>query len=139
MSGEFFKCTAKYLWIVFLVAGALQIGCNQASKAPATPGSKTPMPAQSGLDKIKLPPDYTISIYAEVAGARSMCFGTNGELFVGTMAGKVYAVVDKDHNGYADNVYVLASGLNSPNGVAFRDGNLYVAEISRILRFDAIQ
>ena len=32
----------------------------------------------------------------------------------------------------------IASGLNVPNGVAFRDGALYVGEISRILRYDGI-
>jgi glucose/arabinose dehydrogenase len=36
-------------------------------------------------------------------------------------------------------VLVIAKGLDSPNGVAFRDGALYVAEISRVLRFDAIE
>jgi glucose/arabinose dehydrogenase len=32
-------------------------------------------------------------------------------------------------------VHVLASGLNMPSGVAFRDGSLYVAAVSRVLRF----
>ncbi len=51
----------------------------------------------------------------------------------------MYAVVDADKNGKADTVYTIASGLNSPNGVAFRNGSLYVAEINRILRFDDIE
>jgi glucose/arabinose dehydrogenase len=39
----------------------------------------------------------------------------------------------------ADEVVVVADGLNSPNGVAFRNGALYVAEISRVLRFDNVE
>src|ERR1043165_5230079 len=92
------------------------------------------------LDKIKLPAGFKISVFAEVPNARSMTLSPNGTLFVGTMnEGKVYAVVDKDKNGVADEVYTIASGLNTPNGVAFRDGALYVAEINRILRFDNIE
>ncbi|HWR97436.1 MAG TPA: PQQ-dependent sugar dehydrogenase [Candidatus Methanoperedens sp.] len=33
----------------------------------------------------------------------------------------------------------LASGLEMPNGVAFRDGTLFVAAVSRVLRFDGIE
>jgi glucose/arabinose dehydrogenase len=47
----------------------------------------------------------------------------------------VYAVVDRDGNGQADAVHVLASGLREPSGVAFRDGALYVAVVNRILKF----
>jgi len=36
-------------------------------------------------------------------------------------------------------VYTVASGLNSPNGVAFKDGSLYIATISTILRLDSIE
>jgi glucose/arabinose dehydrogenase len=92
------------------------------------------------LDSIKLPPGFHVAIFAEVPNARSMTLSPKGTVFVGTRGGdKVYAVVDADRDGKADNVYTIASGLDSPNGVAFRDGALYVAEISRILRFDDIE
>jgi glucose/arabinose dehydrogenase len=92
------------------------------------------------LDKIKLPPGFTISVFAEVPNARSMCWGEKGTLFVGNRDGdKVFAVVDADKNGKADNVYTIASGLKTPCGVAFRKGSLYVAEVGRILRFDDIE
>ena len=95
----------------------------------------------SRLADIVLPPGFSISVYASnVPGARSMTLGTNGTLFVGSRAeGKVYALVDSDGDGRADEVITIASGLRSPNGVAFRNGALYVAEINRILRFDAIE
>lgn len=95
----------------------------------------------SRLADIVLPPGFSISVYASnVPGARSMTLGANGTLFVGSRAeGKVYALVDRNRDSMADEVITIASGLRSPNGVAFRDGALYVAEINRILRFDAIE
>ena len=93
------------------------------------------------LERIKLPPGFEISLYASgVENARSMALSPNGTVFVGTRsAGKVYAVVDRNGDAKADEVITLARGLNSPNGVAFRDGALYVAEINRVLRFDDIE
>jgi len=93
------------------------------------------------LDQIKLPPGFEITIFTDkVPGARSMTLGSNGTVYVGSMkSGNVYAVMDQDRDGRADKVATIASDLKTPNGVAFRDGNLYVAEISRILRFDNIE
>src|SRR3989304_2690433 len=95
----------------------------------------------SRLKSIRLPPGFAIEIYApDVPGARSMTLGERGTVFVGTRGeGKVYAVVRREGDRGATEVIVVAKGRNSPNGVAFRDGALYVAEISRILRFDRIE
>ncbi|HSS48389.1 MAG TPA: PQQ-dependent sugar dehydrogenase, partial [Thermoanaerobaculia bacterium] len=92
------------------------------------------------LERIKLPPGFSIAVYSQsVPGARSLAQSPRGIVYVGTRGeGKVYALVDKDKDGRADQVFTIASGLNSPNGVAWRDGSLYVAEISRILRFDHV-
>jgi glucose/arabinose dehydrogenase len=93
------------------------------------------------LEAISLPPGFSIAIYADkVAGARSMALGAKGTLFVGSRdAGRVYAVVDRNGDHVADEVIVIADGLEMPNGVAFRNGSLYVAEISRVLRYDGIE
>ena len=91
------------------------------------------------LDRIRLPAGFVISVFADnVPNARSMSQGARNTLFVSTRSeGKVYAI---QHDGIkATRVVTIASGLNMPNGVAFRDGALYVAEVSRILRFDAIE
>jgi glucose/arabinose dehydrogenase len=89
---------------------------------------------------IKLPPGFSIEVFAgDVPGARSMTLSPNGVLFVGTMGNKVYAVTDKNKDYKADNVITIASGLNRPNGVAFRNGSLYVAEISKVWRYDNIE
>jgi glucose/arabinose dehydrogenase len=69
-----------------------------------------------------------------------MTLSPNGVLYVGTREGngEVYAVTDPDGDGTGDRVVEIAAGLNTPNGVAWREGSLYVAEISRILRYDGI-
>lgn len=97
--------------------------------------------ARTPLSAITLPEGFIINMYADdVPGARSMTLGAKGTLFVGTRSeGKVYAVIDNDSDGMADEVITIARGLKMPNGVAFRDGSLYVAEVSRILRFDNIE
>lgn len=112
------------LVLVALLADVLAYG---ASKLP--------------LNKLTLPPGFTVQLYArDVPNARSMTLSPRGTLFVGTrQEGKIYAVVDRNQDHVADEVITLARGLNMPNGVAFRDGALYVAEVNRILRYDNIE
>jgi glucose/arabinose dehydrogenase len=90
--------------------------------------------------QIKLPPGFKISVYANnVPNARSMSLSPNGTLFVGTRkAGRVYAVLDRDNDTQADEVITIARRLNFPNGVAFWNGSLFVAEVNQVLRFDDI-
>ncbi|HMH16629.1 MAG TPA: sorbosone dehydrogenase family protein, partial [Burkholderiales bacterium] len=90
------------------------------------------------LERIKLPPGFEISVFAgDIPEARSLALGKNNVLFVGTRADRVYAVRYRDAK--ATQVITIASGLTMPNGVAVRDGALYVAEVNRILRFDDIE
>lgn len=92
------------------------------------------------LDKIILPDSFSISVYAEVPNARSMTLSPSGVLYVGNRAeDKVYAITDDNKDGKADKVYTLASGLNTPNGVAFKNGHLYIATISSILKLENIE
>ncbi len=93
------------------------------------------------VDRIRVPPGFTIQLYAtHVPNARSMVLGSRGTLFVGSRgAGRVYALVDHDHGNKANEVIIIARGLNMPNGVAFRNGALYVAEVNRVLRYDDIE
>lgn len=93
------------------------------------------------LSDIKLPPGFAIEVYTDnVPGARSLAIGAQGTLFVGTRGeGKVYAVARGKGDGRSRKVFVIAKGLEMPNGVAFRDGSLYVAEVGRVLRYDHIE
>lgn len=92
------------------------------------------------LDKIKLPPGFTISVYAQVDNARGLVLSEQGTLFVGNRSGdKVYAVKDTDGDMVADKSYVIDKGLKMPNGVALKDGDLYVGAVNRILKYKNIE
>ena len=123
--------------VALLGSASCQTSDNKAA-APSSAASE--LAKKYNLDKIKVPEGFTISVFAEVPNARSMCWGTKGTLFVGNRSeDNVYAVVDENNDGIADKTYTIATNLNTPNGVAFRDGSLYVAEINRILRYDKIE
>ena len=102
---------------------------------------RDPQPKTLPLEQIRLPEGFEIMLVSDrVPGAREMTIGDQGTIFVGTRgSGDVYALRDQDGNGAAETAKVLLSNLNSPNGVAFRDGALYVAEIHRITRYDDIE
>ncbi|MBJ6119397.1 sorbosone dehydrogenase family protein [Pontibacter sp. BT310] len=115
---------------------------TENEQAESTANNDEPSePVDESLAKIKLPDGFKIDYYAKnVENARSMALSPSGVLFVGTRSNdKVFAIVDKDKDGKADETITIASGLNSPNGVALKDGDLYVAEISRIIKFPKIE
>jgi glucose/arabinose dehydrogenase len=118
----------RLLSVLFLFAGLL--ACRSAAGESDPP-----------LHLVKLPPEFTISLYAkDVPNARSLALGANGTVFVGSLAeGNVYALVDQNNDHQADHLYLVAKNLTSPNGVAFRNGSLYIADINRILRLDHIE
>jgi glucose/arabinose dehydrogenase len=98
-----------------------------------------PAAARIELDRIKLPAGFQIEVFADgVKDARSMALGDQGTLFVSTRsAGNVYAI---KHDGRkASQVITIARGLNMPNGVAVKDGALYVAEVDKVWRYDGIE
>jgi glucose/arabinose dehydrogenase len=67
-----------------------------------------------------------------------MALGSEGTLFVGSRrAGNVYAITLRP--GAPARVTTVASGLQTPIGVAFRGGALYVSATDRILRLDDIE
>ena len=97
-----------------------------------TPVDKLP------VDKIKLPAGFKAELWSSGhPGARTMVMGPKGTMFMGTRAiGRVYAISDE---GGKRHVRTLFSGLTQPNGLAVRDGSLYVLAINRVLRYDNIE
>nr|WP_312892688.1 PQQ-dependent sugar dehydrogenase [Paraburkholderia podalyriae] len=88
-------------------------------------------------EKIRLPPSFHIEVLSDdVPGARAMTLSPKGILYVGSLDGHVYAL--ELHSGRATGRHVIGSGLETPAGVAWRDGALYVSAVSKIVRFDAI-
>lgn len=133
----------RYAFLVFLTCILFACGTSPAADADDTQTvavsdtDKEPV----YLDKIVLPAGYKIDLYADgVENARSLCLSPSGTLFVGTRSkGNVYALVDTNGDNIGDQKYILDAGLNMPNGVAFKDGDLYVAEVSRILKYANIE
>ncbi len=103
--------------------------------------SASPAQAQQVPPGLTLPPGFAIEVWAdEVANARTLALGARGTLFVGSRgAGKVYALSDTDGDGRPDRKRTIASDLNMPTGLAFRDGALYVAEVDRIWKLPDIE
>jgi hypothetical protein len=83
---------------------------------------------------------FSVHVFADgVPEARSMAVSPRGNIFVGTrMTGDVYVIADRDNNKRADHIWKIATGLVMPNGIAFKDNALYVAEPDKLWRFDDI-
>lgn len=96
--------------------------------------------AATGQTQITLPPGFALQEFAtDVPNARSMTLSPAGVLYVGSRrGGSVFALTIDDSMQRATGVYEIARDLNMPNGVAYKDGSLYVAEVNRILRYDDI-
>jgi glucose/arabinose dehydrogenase len=113
-------------------------GQEASALAPHNAPLTAKNPEEIPVHKIKVPQGFEVSLWASgMPNARSMTLGEKGTLFVGSrLVGRVYAVVEKDGKR---EVKTIAQGLHRPNGVAFKDGALYVAELSRVLRYDDIE
>ena len=114
------------IFLVVILFLALIISCNTESVTQSS---------------INLPSGFKIEVYASnVSNARSMVLSESGILFVGSRsAGNVYALVDNNKDNKVDEVITIASNLDMPNGVDIKDGNLFVSEVSRIIKFDDIE
>ena len=128
--------SAVFISLVVLACGNSGNNSDVGVVGPAITEYSQSLP----LNTIKLPQGFKIEIFAEVPDARSMAVSPSGIVYVGNKdKDKVYALQDTDGDHKADKKWVIASGLNMPNGVAFHEGDLYVAEVSRILKFQGIE
>ncbi len=90
------------------------------------------------LEAITLPEGFNISVFAEVPGARSIALTEpGGPIFIGSRDGAVHSIRDADGDGVAEEVHERAADLNVPNGIAVRDGRLYLALQDRVAVWDA--
>jgi len=108
---------------------------------PTTPAAQVePTRVIPSADAISLPPGFGISIFAQgLRDPRMMALGSDGYLYVAERgAGRIVRLPDRDHDGVADAVEVVAEDLSAPSSIAFyRDGSLYVGETKRVLRLSA--
>jgi glucose/arabinose dehydrogenase len=110
---------------------------DKGLKPHASPLTVTPV-EKITVDKLKVPAGFKVEIWAHsMPGSRMMTRGDKGTIFIGTRVhGKVYAVTDKDGKRTHK---VIAEGLQQPNGLAFKNGTLYVITIDKALKFDGIE
>ncbi len=135
--------------LLLTVITSLSVGCQQNSSKSETfktsnSSNKIDIrtaKAEVNLEKIMLPENFKIDVWAaDVPNARSLAISEDGIVFVGNRQGSnVFALVDENGDGKADSKFILAEGLSMPNGVAYQDGDLYVAEVNRIIRFKDIK
>src|SRR5919106_4666685 len=113
---------ARRIWLA--VAGLW------SAVAPCPPVAGAEAPPAVALERLSLPQGFTIQIWARVPGARSLPVAKDGaRVYVGTAGLEVFAILDPDRDGLADEVVTVAGGLDAPNGVAVgRDDALFVAE-----------
>jgi len=110
----------------------------QANLAPIAPPPIATAADKLPIDKLTAPKGFKIELYAAgVGNARTIREGDKGTVFVGSrLLDKVYAIVEKDGKRQVKTLY---SGLYRPNGLAFKDGTLYIAELSKISKIDNIE
>ena len=98
---------------------------------------------RANLKRIKMPPGFSIDLYAVVPDARHMAVAPNTNmLFVGTRKTTVWAVTNRNSGDVATEVKSFAPSLKftNPNGVCWtKDGVLVVAEHNRVLLFPAAE
>src|SRR5262245_56120594 len=113
--------------------GAMKLAPVAAPPIPASADKLATVPG-----KLKLPKGFNIELYAgNVPNARSMRQGEKGTIFVGSrLLDKVHYITEK--NGKRE-VKVLVSGLYRPNGLAIKDGTLYIAELSKISKIEKVE
>ena len=146
-----FTATATLALLATLPAQAQNIEKLKQMKV-ATTDLNIPMVPQTGknadairanLKRVKLPPGFSIDLFAIVPDARHMAIApSTNMLFVGTRKTTVWAVTDRNSDGVADEVKSFAPSLKftNPNGVCWtKDGFLVVAEHNRVLNFPAAE
>jgi len=93
----------------------------------------------AGQDQVlKVPTGFQVSVFApDVPGVRYLALGPGGVVYASRpSAGTIVRLPDANHDGVADSVVVVATGLNRPFGIAFRGDTMYVAENNEVVHFN---
>lgn len=118
-----FAARRSFLCLVCAICFSAQAQ-NPAPQAPATPAD------------LKVPAGFKVSVFAsEVTGARLMAVSPDGVLYVARQPkGDVVALPDRDRDGKADKMEVVATNLVRPHSLAFHKGFLYIATNPTVLK-----
>jgi glucose/arabinose dehydrogenase len=107
-----------------------------AARTPERPGDANAARERTPDVRLRVPDGFTVTTYANgVNGVRFMVVGPDGAIYASQPgSGRVVRLPDRDHDGVADTVAVVVSGLNQPHGLAFHKGWLYVANTDGVVR-----
>ena len=90
------------------------------------------------MSELRTAPGYTVNLMSDsLPKARQMALGDRGTLFVGSSAGKVYALTMD--GARVLNTRTILQGMTDSQGIAFLDGSLFVSDRTRVLRYDKIE
>ena len=90
------------------------------------------------MSELRTAPGYTVNLMSDsLPKARQMALGDRGTLFVGSGAGKVYALTMD--GARVLNTRTILQGMTDSQGIAFLDGSLFVSDRTRVLRYDKIE
>ncbi len=121
-----------------VVAQAAQAGTGTTLYLPLIRRDLPIPPPDEASQRISVPPGFAIRIFAQnlTGYNRFMAFGPDGQLYVSLIvSGQIARLPDRNFDGLADGIEIIASGLNTPHGLEWHAGWLYVAEVDRIERF----
>lgn len=109
---------------ICLVSCSSALGQTPAASAPAVPA------------ELQVPTGFKAAVFAaDVTGARLMAISPDGVLYVARQGkGDVVALPDRDKDGKADTMDIVASGLARPHSLAFHKGHLYIATNPAVVR-----
>jgi len=135
---------AQPLQIMTLAPTRTMVVTEKPSPVPsaATPEQVlTPLlplpPADEAAERLIVPDGFAIRIFADnVRGTpRFMTVGPEGEVYVSLYAsGEIARLPDRNDDGLADGIEIIAGGMNRPHGIEWHDEWLYVAEAGRVSR-----
>jgi glucose/arabinose dehydrogenase len=135
------------------VAALLMIGAAGATFAADAPGIKHQVsahlpkpfatPAADNESHVVARPQgwapqvekgFAISAFASgLSDPRWMALAPNGDVFLAEpRAGKITLLRDTNNDGKADKTFTFASGFETPHGLAFHDGALYVGDLNAV-------
>lgn len=136
-TAQFFRASSLRNRVIHSIA----MLCLSSSMAVADTAELAPVPAQPAT-AIKLPAGFKLNVFAQLtaadsdlSGARFMALGPDGNLYLSiSSANKVVMLPDRNQDGVADEVVLVSDKLNAPQGLAFVDGALLVANQDGVVK-----
>ena len=120
-----------WMLVTQVACGAASSDVSSAQETQETPGRV------AALDgRLRVPTGFKVAYYAaDLPNVRFMAIAPDGAVYASLPGrGRIVRLPDANHDGIADSIVVVATGLNQPHGLAFHKGALYVANTDGVVR-----